>query len=720
LSSIVRPPADRETPSPAGPADRPADRAADLPEEACAAEALRTDPLRHWRTAIVHGDAVLSRQPTLPALLPELKLVSRSQAARQRADGVLAWGRKPSARRAEAWAAARGLPLVRLEDGFLRSVGLGADEAPWSLVVDDLGIYYDAGAASRLERLIGQPLDDSRRARSMALAAQWRSARVSKYNQAREAPGLVGPGDVLVVDQTFGDASIAYGAATPASFTRMLEAALDEHPATRILLKVHPDVLAGRKRGHFAQLSPGAAARVTLLASPAHPCALLERAAAVYTVTSQMGFEALLWGRPLRCFGMPFYAGWGLTGDELPAPARRGAASPAALWHAALIDYPRYLDPETQQRCEAERLVEWMGLQRRMRERFPARMVAVGFSRWKKPIARAFFAGSELRFQSAALPVPDGAGLVLWGRRPLPPAAGAPATVVRLEDGFLRSVGLGADLVRPLSWVMDGVGMYYDATAPSALEALLGETAFDSALCARAAALRAAILAAGLTKYNVGQARWQRPAGSRPVVLVVGQVEADASIRLGAPGLRGNIALLKAVRAERPQAHLVYKPHPDVVARLRGAGRGEGGAAGWCDEVVVDVPMHEVLQQVDEVHVLTSLAGFEALLRDKPVVCWGCPFYAGWGLTQDREPMPRRQRVLSLDELVAGALLIYPTYVSRNTGHFTTAERALVELQAWRDERPAAGSQVSAGRRAWRWTLRQAVALRRLWSGEAI
>lgn len=670
--------------------------------------------------AVVHGPGLLARQRTLPALLSELMLVGPRKAGVVRPDGVLAWGRKPSAKRAEAWAVAQGLPLIRLEDGFLRSVGLGADEPPLSVVIDPVGIYYDAGGPSRLEQLMALPLDDAQRARAQALTAQWRATRVSKYNHAREAPGLVREGDVLVVDQTFGDASIAYGRATPASFTRMLEAALDEHPTARVLLKVHPDVIAGRKRGHFGQLPPGAAARVQLLASPAHPPGLLEQVAAVYTVTSQMGFEALLWGLPVRCFGLPFYAGWGLSRDELTLPNRRGAASLEALCHAALIDYPRHIDPETGQRCEPERVLDWMGLQRRMRERFPAQMVAMGFSRWKKPIARAFFAGSDLRFQSAKKPVPPGAGLVLWGRRPVPPAASAQGTppLVRLEDGFLRSVGLGADLVRPLSWVMDQQGMYYDATAPSALEQLLADTRFDEALRERARVLRERILAAGLTKYNVGQAHWPRPATTKPVVLVAGQVEADASIRLGAPGLRTNMALLKAVRAERPDAHLVYKPHPDVVAQLREAGRGEGGAAALCDEIVVDAPMDQVLRQVDEVHVLTSLAGFEALLRGKPVVCWGCPFYAGWGLTRDREAIPRRTRRLSIDELVAGVLLLYPTYVSRVTGYFTTAEQALTELQAWRAEGAAGRPPVSAGRRAWRWTLRHVVALRRWWSGE--
>lgn len=678
-----------------------------------------SDPLAGCTGAVLHGPGVAA-VATLPALLPGLRLLRPRDAADSPADVVLAWGRKPSAQRAEAWARSQGLPMRWLEDGFLRSVGLGPDEPPLSIVVDDQGIYYDASAPSRLESLVVAGVDAAGQGRADALVGRWRSARASKYNQAREAPGLVHDGDVLVVDQTFGDASIAFGAASPASFTRMLEAALDEHPGARILLKVHPDVLAGRKRGHFAALPPGAAARVLMVASPAHPPGLLERAAAVYTVTSQMGFEALLWGRPVRCFGMPFYAGWGLSQDELAAPARRVASTLTSLVHAALIGYPRYIDPEARVRCEVEQLLDWVGLQRRQRERFPARMVAVGFSRWKRPIARAFFAGSELRFQGPRQPVPDGAGLVLWGRRPVPAGAQGLAAerLVRLEDGFLRSVGLGADLVRPLSWVMERRGMYYDATGPSDLEVLLSVADFSEADLTRARALRERILALGLTKYNVGHQAWRRPETTRHVVLVVGQVEGDASIKLGAPDIRTNMGLLRAVRAWRPDSYLVYKPHPDVVAQLREAGQGEGGALRWCDEIVIDAPMDQVLRDVDEVHVLTSLAGFEALLRSRPVVTWGQPFYAGWGLTDDRVPLARRQRRLSLDELVAGVLLCYPTYVSRVTGHFTTPERALTELQAWRRE-DATGPTVSLARRTWRWALRWGVQLRRRFTGEA-
>jgi capsular polysaccharide export protein len=378
---------------------------------------------------------------------------------------------------------------------------------------------------------------------------------------------------------------------------------------------------------------------------------------------------------------MPFYAGWGLTRDDLPAPERRKAVLLENLVHAALVDYPRYLDPETGSRCEVERVLEHLALQRRMRGRFPTTVHALGFTRWKKPIVRAFFQGSEVRFVRRPEDVPHEGTLAVWGRKDV---AGQGKKIVRLEDGFLRSVGLGAELVRPLSWVMDGSGMYYDSTGPSDLEKLLQTATFDEALVDRARRLRETIRAHGISKYNVGGRRWERSAGGRRVILVPGQVESDASIRFGASGVTRNIDLLRAVRQANPDACVVYKPHPDVHAGLRRSGEGEDEADRWCDEVVVDVPIHELLEAVDEVHVLTSLAGFEALLRGRRVVTYGAPFYAGWGLTEDQVPLARRTRKLSLDELIAGALILYPVYVSRTTGRFTTPERVLEELLAWR------------------------------------
>ena len=188
---------------------------------------------------------------------------------------------------------------------------------------------------------------------------------------------------------------------------------------------------------------------------------------------------------------------------------------------------------------------------------------------------RAFFQGSRVRFVRRSEQAPEDATLVVWGqgyrdeKRP----------VIRLEDAFLRSVGLGADLTRPLSWVMDRRGMYYDATVPSDLEHLLGTTEFSADLITRAQGLRQRIVEHNLTKYNVGSSGWRRPEGLSRVILVPGQVESDASIRYGAPGIRSNMSLLQSVRKANPSAHIIYKPHPDVVAGLRKKGEGEDEAA---------------------------------------------------------------------------------------------------------------------------------------------
>jgi capsular polysaccharide export protein len=609
---------------------------------------------------------------------------------------TVGWGNKSSSRRAREVAAQRGVPFLRLEDGFLRSVGLGDQEGPLSVVIDDLGIYYDATRPSRLEQLILQPQPEAALARARSLMAAWRDGRVSKYNHAREELPAAEPFArgryVLVVDQTLGDASIRDGLANPASFAIMLEAALDQHPDSTVVLKVHPDVFAGRKRGHFDSLSAGMASRVMVLGTDVHPVPLLEYAQAVYVVTSQMGFEALLWKKPVYTFGMPFYAGWGNTRDALPAPARRCAVTLEALTCAALVQYPRYIDPETGLRCPVERVLQHLALQRRMRQRFPARLYAVGFSRWKKPIVRDFFQGSQLHFVDRPDEAPAGAAQVVWGKKDESAVPGQAGPVIRLEDGFIRSVGLGAALVRPLSWVQDDTGIYYDAGAPSALENLLRQTVFDEALLARAQALQQSICRHGVTKYNVGEAYWSRPAQARRVLLVPGQVESDASIRFGAAEIRRNIDLLMAVRSRNPDAYLLYKPHPDVRARLRDAGADEAQAFRWCDEVLGDIAFDRLLAQVDEVHVLTSLAGFEALMRGKKVSCYGQPFYSGWGLTEDVIAHPRRGRKLTLAQLVAATLILYPTYISRASGKFTTAERALQELIAWREE---TGARVS-------------------------
>lgn len=316
----------------------------------------------------------------------------------------------------------------------------------------------------------------------------------------------------------------------------------------------------------------------------------------------------------------------------------------------------------------------------------PTKIYAYGFSYRKRDIVRRFLGVNTIEFVSDASAIKVPCALLVWGRSAIPKPLPEQVEVIRLEDGFLRSVGLGADLIQPISWVLDTRGIYFDATVPSDLENMLQTYPFDAALLQRAEHLRQGIVAAGITKYNVGAKGWRPPslATAKKIILVPGQVETDASIQYGALGINTNLDLLKAVRGQNPEAYVVYKPHPDVAAGLRARGKNETAATEFCNEILVDVPMDDLLSTVDEVHVLTSLTGFEALLRGKKVTCYGMPFFAGWGLTQDLLVCPRRTRALDLKMLCAGTLILYPTYISRRNSEHITPEAALTELIEWR------------------------------------
>ncbi|MEO1638509.1 MAG: capsular polysaccharide biosynthesis protein [Pseudomonadota bacterium] len=646
---------------------------------------------------------VLTRDPGV-ATLTGARPMFWSRLYNSTPEQVIGWGRKWSGRRAQAFADKTGIPLCLMEDGFLRSVG--RKDRSVSYVMDDTGVHYDAHGLSRLEALIAQPLTTEGAARADSIAQQWRAMRLSKYNAQPEYAGPLERPFVLVVDQTPGDASISYGMADAVCFQQMLSAALAEYPGHEVILKMHPDAAASPNKGHFDLTALAKEPRVRVITEPVHPVRLLESAAAVYTVTSQLGFEALVWGKPVRCFGMPFYAGWGVTEDDLPPPTRRSKVTLSQIIHATLVAYPQYLDPVTGQKTTPEQAFAHIGLQRHLRHALPAHITAIGFSRWKRGFVKTFLQGSTVRFRSAAHPGDTAEGVLVWGSKQAPKTA-KDTTILRAEDGFLRSSGLGADLVRPLSLVIDDLGIYYDATRPSRLERILQDSTLDAAAVQRAQDLRKKITALDLTKYNLGQESWTRPANRDGVLLVVGQVETDASIRYGSPDLQSNMALLARVRQENPGAYIVYKPHPDVLAGLRAKDREAERVAELADEILTaPVGLGQLLGQVDAVHTMTSLLGFEALMRGAKVICHGLPFYAGWGLTEDRLHYPRRTRKLSLDELTHGTLIAYPRYYDYDSDCFIQPEQAVQHLAQLAARGPASRSLprkcLRAGILAWR------------------
>ena len=626
-------------------------------------------------------------------------------------DGLAGWGRKG---RVGAEAAGRELPYLALEDGFLRTAGLGGRrDPPLSLTADLTGVHYDARAPSDIEDLIraNRPMTVSEGEAVLRLIELMRAGNLGKFNAAPDVaedhPIFAAGPPVVVVDQIAGDKSIAGGLCDAETFELMLEAAVRENPGRTVVARVHPYEGRGGRKGHLRAIAAAHGAR--LFDADVSWMSVARRAARVYVATSQAGLEALIAGAPVTCFGLPAYAGWGLTDDRQSCPRRGLTRTLEQVICALYLRYSRYLSPLDGQPCPATEVARLLALHRRRDAENRGLTHVVGLNRLKRHYARPFLEGPGARasfgmsFADALLrQKTEGGRLLIWSSREPDGAAAASAAqgaaLVRMEDGFLRSVGLGANMQAPASLVFDRTGIYYDPSAPSDLECLLQDGAFSEDVLDQASALRRLIVDNRLSKYNVGaeDLAFPRPAG-RLVLLVPGQVEDDASVQRGGGSITSNLGLLQAVRAARPDAFLVYKPHPDVEAGLRPGALTPSQLDGLADATAHKASAPALLARVDEVHTLTSLLGFEALMRDLAVSTYGMPFYAGWGLTHDYRSNPRRTRRLTLDQLVAGSLILYPRYVHRASGW--PCEAADVVHDLVRNRHRASGSDLIVNRR---------------------
>lgn len=301
-------------------------------------------------------------------------------------------------------------------------------------------------------------------------------------------------------------------------------------------------------------------------------------------------------------------------------------------------------------------------------------------AKWKQRVVAAFIrieGGHPIFLKDPQAAVSEAAAhggeVLVWASsRHLPnlkvrcESAGVPLTL--MEDGFLRSKGLGSRHVEPWSLVFDRSGIYYDASRTSDLERMLEQEHISQRQLDEARDLQAIVVREGLSKYNVGEKTELKnlPKG-REIILVAGQVGDDASIRLGTVAVSSNLALLKTVRQENPDAFIVYKPHPDVELGRRWGKVPPHVALRFADIVASDLAPERAIELADRVCVMTSLLGLEALLRGKPVTCYGMPFYAGWGLTEDKMSSPRRTRKRTLHEVLAAAYLRYARYIDPRT-----------------------------------------------------
>lgn len=620
---------------------------------------------------------------------------------------IIGWGNKANTSRARKIAATQQIPFFSVEDGFIRSVGLGSKGSPsFSVVIDDLGIYYDATKPSRLERILSE-YDFDADAQLQEKAEQAinliKAFKISKYNAADDAlPAELSTNParkkILIIAQTRGDMSLKFGFGDQFSTNQIIDTATRENPNCDIFLKIHPDVLAGKKQSDLNLDQIPAHCRV--ITENTNPLALLEKVDRVYTKTSQMGFEALLLGKECICFGAPFYAGWGLTDDRIGCNRRGRKLSVLQVFAGAYILYAHYYNPYLNRKSDIIDTLYTLKKYREIDRVNSSTLCCYGFPAEKKAHCSSFFKSTQptklisckIRKTAARLTLKT-SKLLIWGATEdtdlQDRIRSNSITTYHVEDGFLQALPLSSGLTTTSSLVVDSKGLYLDPSSESDLESIYNTYNFKAhtGLLERAGniadALKIKVSQNPLTPYH----RLPVPRHSHDrIILIPGQNPDEASLRLAGAGM-DNLSLMKTVRSNNPHAFLIYMPHPDTVSALKQGSLPENIIREYCDDIIARNVIETSMDEVDEVHTITSLFGFSAILYDKKVYTYGIPFYAGWGLTIDAQSCPRRLKILSKEELIAGALLVYPRYVHPETKQYCELEQLLPEMQRGHDGR---------------------------------
>lgn len=640
----------------------------------------------------------------------------------------IGWGLKKSWQRARDKAQDQNLPIYSIEDGFLRSINTGIhSKHALSMVIDDLGIYFNLKQSSRLEQMI---LSRCHEDNWSALHKHYTNTiiekiithNLSKYNSTLDCPSLHIKSQtskhVLLVDQVEGDHSILGSGLTKRQskqiFYKMLKNALQSHPDATIWIKMHP----ANKKGYLSKIKKHKK-RVRVIKEKVNPIMLLKQISHVYTVSSHMGFEALMLKNlghniTVHCYGINWYSGWGLTEDYISKHVHKlhntvkdrrasnleNSLKPTLeiLFFAAYLDYSHYVDPATHKACNIDDSINWLITNQKWHQKLKGPVTIHDFSKWKIPFIKKFINfentkvlvkpnTKKLNFikgdMNQSLEQNPNMAHITWGFKNYCDLSYKLDNVYCMEDGFIRSNGLGATLLAPLSLVLDSQGIYYNATQVSDLETLLNTCPdLNKTQMERVTRLQRQLLNQRVSKYNVGKAIGSdsylskliqnKKIKNRTKILIVGQVEDDLSIKYCGSLITTNTDLIKAVRMDNPNAFLIYKPHPDVEAGLR-KGKVQKETLSLTNTIAHDVAMPDCLALVDEVHTISSLTGFEALLRGISVSCYGLPFYAGWGLTIDKnssvapksEFLLRRNRKdpLTVLQLIYCTLIEYPMYI---------------------------------------------------------
>ncbi|NNJ91144.1 MAG: capsular polysaccharide biosynthesis protein, partial [Gammaproteobacteria bacterium] len=248
--------------------------------------------------------------------------------------------------------------------------------------------------------------------------------------------------------------------------------------------------------------------------------------------------------------------------------------------------------------------------------------------------------------------------------------------------------GLGVNGAMPHSIIKDDIGIYYDATCPSQLEKIIQECSYNKGEIDRAKRCIDKIKKYRLTKYNTTLQAFSNNlihGHFNKVVLVVDQRLGDTSIPYGMASSDTFDYMLECAISENPQAKILIKTHPDAILGGKKSHFTQYYDDEHCQFLRQEYDPWSLFENVDHVYVVSSLMGFEALMSQKVVTCFGAPFYAGWGLTDDRISLSRKNKILSLEELFYAAYIDYSHYINPQKHEKCQIEEAINCLIAMRN-----------------------------------
>lgn len=250
------------------------------------------------------------------------------------------------------WAIKNNKPLFILEAGFISSVRtLQEYESPISYHVDyNNNIYLFGSENNTITNLLNSDFSLSKKQKEdiQKLIELVISEDISKYNNFTATPNTkIEKNSILVIDQTLNDYSIYAANANKSTFDYMVKTAIYENPNSTIYIKIHPEVLIGKRKGNINIQEYNGRKNVKILTENLSPNYLFKDMSKVYTVSSTLGFEALLRNKEVHTFGQNFYSGWGCTIDHNHPQNRCKDRSIIEIAYAIYMHSTYYLNIES-------------------------------------------------------------------------------------------------------------------------------------------------------------------------------------------------------------------------------------------------------------------------------------------------------------------------------------------------------------------------------------